>query len=129
VLNGVFPFKEGIPVTLITVPGLADLRDLLETHERETPTLLLVGSHAWQYCTDLHSRIATLAKTRPEILFYEFDVDDYEEDFLHEPLMEIFSQCRIKYLPSQVLLPREGRGKVLSTANLEEIRHELAQML
>ncbi|MDD0973063.1 hypothetical protein [Pseudomonas fontis] len=115
-------------MTLITVPDLTDLSKLLDTHPRQTPGLLLLGSRAWQYCAELHSQIATLANSRPDVQLYEFNVDDYEEDFLHSALLEIFALRHIKYLPSQVLLPSHGESRVISTSSLEEIRLELADM-
>lgn len=113
---------------LIPVHGLSELRELLDATSRQHPGLLLVGSQQWPPCVELQPKIALLATLLPAIRFYAFNVDDYEEDFLHIPLMELFSARQIKYLPSQVLLPCHGEARVISTANVQEIEQELADM-
>ena len=56
--------------------GLDALTRLLESDERDTPGMVLVGSSTCPRSLELQALIRKNAPAFPQFVFYEFDIDD-----------------------------------------------------
>ncbi|MGH8381878.1 hypothetical protein [Pseudomonas sp.] len=109
------------------VNGIAGLVPLLKPGNNQTPGVILVGSGTCPSCQTLHEEVKQA--TQPaSFKLYAIDVDAYAEPALNIALRDILRPLGIEYLPSQILLPANGKPKVICKFNLPEIKQELAKL-
>lgn len=111
------------------VKGLDALARLLETDERDTPGMILIGSATNPRSLELQAEIRRNALTYPQFVFYEFNIDDYSAPDHDLAITRLLGTVRANDLPAQILLPSNGcRPSVLNAVSLAGIKKALHRL-
>ncbi|OLS59295.1 hypothetical protein [Pseudomonas putida] len=101
--------------------GLDSLTRLLETDERDTPGMILVGSTTCPLSLELQANIRARAPALPQFVFYELNIDDYSAPGQDLAVTRLLSEWQADGLPAQILLPSNRPPVAINKTSLGEI--------